>query len=751
MTGGDNLDFSSLRKGLVLGPEHHQFRLVKPVSNSPIGQVWHALDLSTETDTRDPDPVAIEIVNPQLVKSKQALHAFKEQVTHCKQLSHKHVARTYGYFVSREGWMFVAMELFSTRSLARILMEDGYQQLNAEKSRVILSQVAVALDHAHKQRITHGDLTPWNIIITPDAGVKLVNFAFRQPLLQQIQKQGHRVINGEYHAPEAFDHVPLSTSSDMFSFGCLIYQLICGAPPFGHEQPRGDQDSEQLLQPAQLNDEQWLLLKSALSDNPGDRPASALSFLKTLLKKSDTGHSISPAIASGAAITSSAPMTASTPQATKDSAAKSPAQASNPATTADKTTSTDDGSHSGLPDTLPQHAGQFWPKRSAQPQPQPAHPPPKSNRATLLITASITFILGVALGYVITTREMNNKHAVIMGKLTAVHEILSRAPSTDNKVKLQVVFAELATLSNDQDMLVQLNKQVSQYVTRLEDRAQPAQARANEQLALHGHIPVDTNALKDHLEDPNGFRAGAVFKDEIRPGVFGPNMVVLPAGSFRMGDLDKNGDDNEKPVHRVLISHPFALSQHEVTFAQYDYFALTTGRPLPDDNGWGRGKQPVVNVSWNDANAYADWLQEQTGLPYRLPSEAEWEYAARGKTESAYWWGDQLEQNRAVCYDCGSSYDGKQPAPVGSFPANPFGLFDINGNVYEWTGDCYNDTYIEAPTDGSTWSTGQCSLRVMRGGSWYDIGRLARSASRYRHPPSATRNAWGFRLALELR
>ncbi len=747
MTGGDNLDFTSLRKGLVLGPEHHPFRLVKPVSNSPIGQVWHALDLSTETDTRDPDPVAIEIVNPKLVTSKQTLHAFKEQVTHCKQLNHKHVAQTYGYFVSREGWLFVAMELFSTRSLARILMEDGYQQLNVDKSRVILSQVAVALDHAHKQRITHGDLTPWNIIITPDAGVKLVNFAFRQPLFQQIQKQGHRVINGEYHAPEAFDHIPLSTSSDIFSFGCLIYQLLCGTPPFGHEQPRGDLDSEQLPQPPQLSDEQWSLLKSALSDNPGDRPAIALKLLKDLFKKTDAGPSKNPVADTGTAAPTPSPTGRTTDRPRKHPAPPSPPSAAAAGTPASG--AAEAAPHKGLPETLPQHAGQFWPKRSAQPQPQTA-PPQKSSRAALLLTASVTFILGIALGYVITTRELNNKHMTIMGKLTAVHEILARAPSTDNKVKLQVVFAELATLSNDQNMLVQLNKQVSQYVTRLEDRAQPAQARANEQLALHGHIPVDTNALKDHLEDPNGFRAGAVFKDELRPGVFGPNMVVLPAGSFRMGDLDKNGDDNEKPIHRVIISRPFALSQHEVTFAQYDYFALTTGRPLPDDNGWGRGKQPVINVSWNEANAYADWLQEQTGLPYRLPSEAEWEYAARGKTESAYWWGDQIEQNRAVCYDCGSSYDGKQPAPVGSFPANPFGLFDINGNVYEWVGDCYNDTYIEAPTDGSTWSTGQCRLRVMRGGSWYDIGRLARSASRYRHPPSATRNAWGFRLALDL-
>ena len=240
-----------------------------------------------------------------------------------------------------------------------------------------------------------------------------------------------------------------------------------------------------------------------------------------------------------------------------------------------------------------------------------------------------------------------------------------------------------------------------------------------------------------------------VFHDEIAPGQFAPQMVVLPKGRFQMGDIDGNGDDNEYPVHQVTISKPFALSRYEVTFADYDRFAEATNRAKPEDHGWGRGNLPVVNVSWNDAMAYTRWLGEQTGQPYRLPTEAEWEYASRASTETLFWWGNKMAEGEAVCDGCGTQWDGKRPAPVGSFAATPWGIHDLNGNVYEWVQDCYRPTYEGAPTDGSAVG-GSCEQRVMRGGSWFDIPRLVRSASRYRAAPDAKLDSWGFRLALDL-
>ncbi|MBA4502383.1 SUMF1/EgtB/PvdO family nonheme iron enzyme [Marinobacterium marinum] len=260
--------------------------------------------------------------------------------------------------------------------------------------------------------------------------------------------------------------------------------------------------------------------------------------------------------------------------------------------------------------------------------------------------------------------------------------------------------------------------------------------------------PVETG---DNLRQATQPTANlTLFQDELNGGGRGPQMVIIPAGRFRMGDLHGQGDDNEYPVHEVVMTHGFALARHEVTFEEYDRFATATGRALPADEGWGRGQRPVVNVSWLDARAYTRWLSQQTGQPYRLPTEAEWEYSARAGTESIYWWGDEMLDGFAVCDGCGSQWDGQSSAPVGSTRANPWGVQDLSGNVDEWVQDCYQPDYRNAPGDGSAEQTTGCHQRVMRGGSWFDIPRLIRPASRYRHPEDSSRNSWGFRVALDL-
>src|SRR5262249_16038271 len=142
----------------------------------------------------------------------------------------------------------------------------------------------------------------------------------------------------------------------------------------------------------------------------------------------------------------------------------------------------------------------------------------------------------------------------------------------------------------------------------------------------------------------------------------------------------------------------------------------------PNDEGWGRGTRPVINVSWFDATAYVKWLSAKTGQQYRLLTEAEWEYAARAGTSTAYFWGNQIGRNQANCEGCGSRWDNKQIAPVGSFPANAFGLHDMHGNVWQWVEDRYDDNYNDAPADGRTWTSAENCIsentRVLRGGSW---------------------------------
>jgi formylglycine-generating enzyme required for sulfatase activity len=224
-------------------------------------------------------------------------------------------------------------------------------------------------------------------------------------------------------------------------------------------------------------------------------------------------------------------------------------------------------------------------------------------------------------------------------------------------------------------------------------------------------------------------------------------MVSIPGGSFRMGDLSGEGDSDEKPVHSVRVSG-FKMSQHEITFAAWDACVSAGGCSYrPDDEGWGRGNRPVIDVSWNDiAQQFIPWLNQVSGKRYRLPSEAEWEYAARAGSSTKYSWGDSIGSNRANCEDCGSQWDLNKTAPVGSFSANRFGLYDMHGNVWEWTQDCWNGTYSGAPTNGSTWTGGDCGRRVSRGGSWFYKHWYLRAASRIYSTVTARSYDDGFRL-----
>lgn len=226
-----------------------------------------------------------------------------------------------------------------------------------------------------------------------------------------------------------------------------------------------------------------------------------------------------------------------------------------------------------------------------------------------------------------------------------------------------------------------------------------------------------------------------------------PEMVVIPDGG---GDIGSADTPYEKPVHRVSISRPFAIGRREITFAEWDQcVAAGACKHRPDDRGWGRESRPVIDVSWDDAQLYVAWLSRVSGQKYRLPSEAEWEYAARAGTASAYWWGREVGSNRANCDNCGAR-DNQRTSPAGSFRPNAFGLYDTAGNAAEWVEDCWNDDYRGAPRDGSAWTSGQCRMRVLRGGSFGSRADAIRSASRFRYDKDVRYYANGFRVARDM-
>ncbi|SMF43499.1 Formylglycine-generating enzyme, required for sulfatase activity, contains SUMF1/FGE domain [Tistlia consotensis] len=283
---------------------------------------------------------------------------------------------------------------------------------------------------------------------------------------------------------------------------------------------------------------------------------------------------------------------------------------------------------------------------------------------------------------------------------------------------------------------------------------------------------------------PRSLQAADQGDREFRECADCPLMVGIPAGRFVMGSPkhEPGRFDSEGPQHEVTI-RAFALGKNEVTNAEFLTFLRQTGyRPAPCDPqqglawrspGHGRAyppgqadspRQPAVCLSWHDARAYIAWLNAKVRKlapargardgPYRLPSEAEWEYAARAGTTTARWWGNAVGVGRANCNGCGSRWDDRLIAPAGSFAANPFGLEDMLGNVWQWVEDCWHDSYVGAPTDGSAWTSGDCRRRVLRGGSWSNAPAFVRSAARSRADATGAEFDYssyaGFRVARNL-
>jgi formylglycine-generating enzyme required for sulfatase activity len=291
--------------------------------------------------------------------------------------------------------------------------------------------------------------------------------------------------------------------------------------------------------------------------------------------------------------------------------------------------------------------------------------------------------------------------------------------------------------------------------------------------AMVNQAPLLDRSFEVRVGDGKNDRTVQLSPGETAPkdAPFAPEMVLVPPGKFWMGSKDGEGDADERPRHEVTIAYPLMVGKYPVTFEEWDAFDRAGGivetkettsgllfkktetsrqKYTPGDQGWGRGRRPVINVSWNDAKAYAAWLSQQTGKAYRLLSEAEWEYACRAGTQTAYSFGNTISTKQAQLSEGNVGSAGKT-VEVGSFPANPFGLHDMHGNVWEWVEDARHGSYEGAPTDGSARTSADATVsRVVRGGSWYVIPQSLRSPIRSWYLPGTRLNDLGFRLARTL-
>jgi formylglycine-generating enzyme required for sulfatase activity/class 3 adenylate cyclase len=249
--------------------------------------------------------------------------------------------------------------------------------------------------------------------------------------------------------------------------------------------------------------------------------------------------------------------------------------------------------------------------------------------------------------------------------------------------------------------------------------------------------PAPTSMQQAAIVPPTSFSAAT---RPVKPSFTEPDMVALPGGTFKIGS---SSDPSEQPVHRVTVK-PFLIGRYPVTMKEWrDCVAANACANL----GIGDDDTPVSNLSWTDAQGYTDWLSQVTGKKYRLLTEAEWEYAARAGTETAYWWGRQMAASMADCNGCGGLYDPHKPLAIGSFKANPFGIYDMAGGIAQWMADCWHEDYRGAPPDGSAWQTKDCGMHVLRGGSWRNDPANVRVSSREFYDATVRYPGHGLRVA----
>jgi formylglycine-generating enzyme required for sulfatase activity len=228
-----------------------------------------------------------------------------------------------------------------------------------------------------------------------------------------------------------------------------------------------------------------------------------------------------------------------------------------------------------------------------------------------------------------------------------------------------------------------------------------------------------------------------------------PVLLALYPTPFTMGS--NSSDPSERPAHKVSIKAPFALGKYEVTVDQWNACVQANACPTIPSAANATGNLPMRDVSWDEAQVYLKWLSGLSGKPFRLPTEAEWEFAARGGTATSHWWGDQMKDGNTSCKGCGQPWNADSPPPVGSFTANPYGFFDMNGSVWEWVADCWHSSYKGAPFDGSAWNGDSCQARVIRGGSWREDASYMLSTTRFKYDAGVRQSQNGFRVARTLK
>jgi formylglycine-generating enzyme required for sulfatase activity len=698
----------------------------------PRAAVFRALDLTWGKD------VALKVIAPQLLLVPGANKRVMENVSRTYGFAHSGIVNTYSVVVETPGHAFIAMELIDEPSLAdhAVKLKSQGQSPAARTPAEIMAIVgALCTTLTYTHRVTpHFNLNPRNVFIGRNGSVKVTDVLIGQAVPVFTGTLPPDMDMGAFLAPEvaalARTEVPdtgVDARADQYSLAAMAYVLATGAPP-------GPGRRLLALERPDLPQALLAAVERALSLAPEARFASIDAFWKaaTAAPRRRWPKALLGALAGMAAAVALAvalvPDLASWSPWLPGRAAEETklAQAAALLTRAE-----------GLRATLTEAQRRLQRRMT-------------DARLTLGTVERLSQAGDTPGGVLPTLADARRAADMYQALAEMVTQRVFHSPDVLNSYNMIGLGADHIHERRHDEAVAVLTEAEATLSSKLRD------LRQAEEL-----VEQQFGAALPFLSDPQAGDGGADtaarlratweamtaerrrFADEIDRA-----MVMVPGGTFLMGDIGGIGAKSEGPVRGVAVP-AFKMGRHEVTHGEYArcVAAGACAPPMGLRFDAAGERLPVTHVSWLDAQRYVDWLKAKTGEDYRLPSEAEWEYAARAHVQTAYPWGDTVALNRATCLDCGARM-GEGPAPVGSFAANAFGLYDVVGNVWEWTADCWYRDYTSAPMDASARDGGEaCGKRVLRGGSWDNAAWLARLSYRAFAPAATPHELYGFRIA----
>lgn len=697
-----------LMTGQEVGPLNRRYRLERLIAHGGMGQVWQATDLATHAELGHSAQVALKILPPQLTQAASHAKLLIQEATRARRLAHEHIVRVYEWAQDpATASFFLIMEYLEGEDLDAVLARE--KRLPLGRVLALLDPVAEALDYAwERHRLVHRDIKPGNVFVTKKGEVKLLDFGIAARAragggshaapLEAPATSG----TAGYRAPEASTegHVP-EPRLDVYAVSVMIHQLLSGVLPGGV----GGQV------PETLGARQWEVLRAGFAPDPGQRPATVHALLDAIRAAAGPAPEVLAA--------QEAAQRAEQERIEREQAARRQRDAEAAAAV----------------------QARLDEQRRVQLREQQRRERAAAEEARQL-----------------------RKEALRQQLLARRDEEVAKVRAAKEEAERKAVQAKAAAA-----YLAQQKRAREEEAARAAQSA-PASAPAFETPPnASGPAPVVDPA-------PLPVPIGSLLRDPFLDGSGnGPVMAPIPAGRFEMGSPEherriamaagaqKNWLARETPQHWVGIERAFALGRFPVTVGEWRVFVLATGWQPQGEVDWAApgfpqsDEHPVVGVTWFDARKYVAWLSEVTGKRYRLPSEAEWEYACRAGTRTTFNVGDTISTTQAN-FDGTFTYNGgprgefrRGTTPAGSFAPNAWGLHDMHGNVWEWVQDVVHDNYDGAPLDGSAWEEGgDNARRILRGGSWLYNPRYLRSALRNGFSAVLSNDIVGFRVAREL-